>query len=113
MAQPDLIGSNRAHRRTAARRSDAEDIEFAAGNEYDRISAITTQEDLSDEVHEIPDLVKYKLSSDRRSTHTLTLYIQGKQDEGSYQCVDSKSETPVKKTIHVLLSKIPKNTNTS
>ena len=35
----------------------------------------------------------------------LSIYIQDKQDEGMYQCVDSKSETPVKKTIKLILSK--------
>ena len=48
--------------------------------------------------------VKYKLSSDRHSMHVLTLHVQGAQDEGSYQCVDSKSDVPVKKTILVYLS---------
>ena len=51
-------------------------------------------------------LDKYKVSSDRQSHHMLTLYIQGSQDEGSYQCVDSNSETPIKKTIRVILSKL-------
>jgi hypothetical protein len=49
--------------------------------------------------------VKYALSSDRHSTHVLTLHVQGPQDEGAYQCIDSKSEIPVKKTILVYLSK--------
>lgn len=49
--------------------------------------------------------VKYALSSDRHSTHVLTLNVQGPQDEGAYQCIDSKSEIPVKKTILVYLSK--------
>lgn len=49
-------------------------------------------------------MIKYKVSSDRQSTHMLTLHVQGNQDEGSYQCVDSKSEIPVKKTIRVILS---------
>ena len=35
----------------------------------------------------------------------LSVYIEDKNDEGSYQCVDSKSETPIKKTIKLLLSK--------
>lgn len=47
--------------------------------------------------------VKYALSSDRHSTHVLTLHVQGPQDEGAYQCIDSKSEIPVKKTILVYL----------
>jgi hypothetical protein len=51
-------------------------------------------------------IVKYRVSSDRQSTHMLTVHVQGNQDEGSYQCVDSKSEIPVKKTIRVILSKI-------
>lgn len=50
-------------------------------------------------------LVKYKLSSDRQNVHMLTLYVQGPQDEGSYQCIDSKSESPIKKSILVYLSK--------
>lgn len=49
-------------------------------------------------------LLKYQLSSDRQSNHVLSLYVQGVQDEGSYQCVDSKSDVPVKKTILVYLS---------
>jgi hypothetical protein len=49
-------------------------------------------------------IIKYKLSSDLEYTHMLTLYIQGSQDEGSYQCVDSKSDSPIKKTIRVSLS---------
>lgn len=48
-------------------------------------------------------VLKYKLNSDMQSNHQLTLYIESSKDEGSYQCVDSKSETPVKKTIHVIL----------
>lgn len=55
--------------------------------------------------HKQERLVKYELSSDRHSTHVLTLHVQGSQDEGSYQCVDSKSEVPIKKTIIVYLSK--------
>ena len=51
--------------------------------------------------------LKYRLSSDRHSSHMLTLYVQGSQDEGSYQCIDSKSETPIKKTIRLILSKPP------
>ena len=50
-------------------------------------------------------LFKYRVSSDRELTHVLSLYVQGAQDEGSYQCIDSKSETPIKKTIYVYLSK--------
>lgn len=38
--------------------------------------------------------------------HELTLYVEGRKDEGSYQCVDSTSDVPVKKTIHVILSKL-------
>lgn len=51
------------------------------------------------------ETLKYRLSSDMQIKHQLTLYIEGNKDEGSYQCVDSKSEQPVKKTIHVILSK--------
>ena len=51
------------------------------------------------------EILKYRLSSDMHFKHQLTLYIESSKDEGSYQCVDSKSETPVKKTIHVILSK--------
>jgi hypothetical protein len=47
---------------------------------------------------------KYKVTSDRQSIHMITVQVQGNQDEGSYQCVDSKSEIPVKKTIRVILS---------
>lgn len=47
---------------------------------------------------------KYKVTSDRQSIHMITVRVQGNQDEGSYQCVDSKSEIPVKKTIRVILS---------
>lgn len=47
--------------------------------------------------------LKYKVSSDLHFTHRLTLYVQGEQDEGSYQCIDSISESPVKKTIMVIL----------
>lgn len=54
--------------------------------------------------HKQERLVKYELISDRHSTHVLKLYVQGTQDEGSYQCVDSKSEVPIKKTIVVYLS---------
>ncbi len=50
-------------------------------------------------------ILKYELSSDFQSRHQLRLFIEGSKDEGSYQCVDSQSETPVKKTIHVILSK--------
>lgn len=57
------------------------------------------------------ETLKYRLSSDMQIKHQLTLYIEGNKDEGSYQCVDSKSEQPVKKTIHVILSK--KNTRLS
>jgi hypothetical protein len=35
----------------------------------------------------------------------LSIYIEDKSDEGSYQCVDSKSDTPIKKTIKLFLSK--------
>lgn len=49
------------------------------------------------------EILKYRLSSDMQAKHQLTLYIEGNKDEGSYQCVDSKSEQPVKKTIHVIL----------
>ena len=35
----------------------------------------------------------------------LSVYIEDKYDEGSYQCVDSKSDTPIKKTIKLFLSK--------
>ena len=51
-------------------------------------------------------IVKYRVSSSLvDQTHMLTLYIQGSQDEGSYQCVDPKSDAPIKKTIRVFLSK--------
>jgi hypothetical protein len=49
-------------------------------------------------------LLKYKVTSDLHFTHMLGVYVQGEQDEGSYQCIDSVSETPVKKTIVVILS---------
>ena len=49
-------------------------------------------------------ILKYKVSSDQQFTHMLTLYVQGAQDEGSYQCIDSISESPIKKTIIVTLS---------
>jgi VCBS repeat-containing protein len=52
--------------------------------------------------------LKYHVTSDERSYHMLSIYIQGKQDEGIYQCVDSKSETPIKKNIKLLLSKLIK-----
>jgi hypothetical protein len=48
---------------------------------------------------------KYRVTSDRAQHHVLTVYVQGAQDEGSYQCIDSKSETPIKKNIYVYLSK--------
>jgi hypothetical protein len=51
-------------------------------------------------------ILKYRVSSDRQFTHMLSLYVQGEQDEGSYQCVDSKSEQPIKKTIRIVLSKL-------
>lgn len=50
-------------------------------------------------------LVKYKVTSDGLSTHTLTVYIESKRDEGSYQCIDSFSDSPLKKKISVHLSK--------
>ena len=49
-------------------------------------------------------LLKYKVTSDLHFTHMLGVYVQGEQDEGSYQCIDSVSESPVKKTIVVILS---------
>ncbi len=49
--------------------------------------------------------LKYKVSSDHNSNHMLSIYIEDKSDEGSYQCVDSKSDTPIKKTIKLFLSK--------
>ena len=48
--------------------------------------------------------LKYRVTSDLHFTHLLTVYVQGAQDEGSYQCIDSISESPVKKTIMVILS---------
>ena len=48
--------------------------------------------------------LKYKVTSDLHFTHMLGVYVQGEQDEGSYQCIDSVSESPVKKTIVVILS---------
>jgi hypothetical protein len=59
--------------------------------------------------HHPTQIYKYKVSSDRELTHVLTLYVQGVQDEGSYQCIDSKSENPIKKTIYVYLSKSKTN----
>ena len=50
--------------------------------------------------------LKYQVTSDLQFTHLLTVYVQGAQDEGSYQCIDSISESPVKKTIMVILSNI-------
>ena len=50
-------------------------------------------------------LYKYRVSSDNHSHHMLTVYIQGKDDEGVYQCIDSKSDMPIKKTIRVALCK--------
>ncbi|RNA39193.1 hypothetical protein BpHYR1_009510 [Brachionus plicatilis] len=50
-------------------------------------------------------LVKYKVTSDGLSMHTLTVYIESKRDEGSYQCIDSFSDSPLKKKITVHLSK--------
>ena len=50
-------------------------------------------------------IFKYKVGSDKQFTHMLTLYVQGTQDEGIYQCIDSKSENPIKKTISLVLSK--------
>ena len=54
----------------------------------------------------VSQFYKYRVSSDREMTHILSLYVQGQQDEGSYQCIDSKSESPIKKTIRVHLSKL-------
>ena len=51
-------------------------------------------------------LLKYRVTSDLAFTHSLTVFVQGEQDEGSYQCVDSVSESPVKKTIIVILSRL-------
>ncbi len=50
-------------------------------------------------------VAKYRVTSDRALNHVLTVYVQGAQDEGAYQCIDSKSETPIKKNIYVYLSK--------
>lgn len=50
-----------------------------------------------------PFVFKYKVGSDRQFTHMLTMYVQGNQDEGIYQCIDSKSENPIKKTISLVL----------
>jgi hypothetical protein len=50
-------------------------------------------------------ILKYKVVSDKQFSHMLTVFIQGEQDEGTYQCIDSKSETPLIKTIRVILSK--------
>lgn len=58
--------------------------------------------------HHSPHMFKYRVSSDHELTHVLTVYVQGPQDEGSYQCIDSKSESPIKKTIQVYLSKLDK-----
>ena len=33
----------------------------------------------------------------------LSVYIEDKYDEDSYQCVDSKSDTPIKKTIKFII----------
>lgn len=51
-------------------------------------------------------ILKYKVTSDKQFSHMLTVFIQGEQDEGTYQCIDSKSETPLVKTIRVILSKL-------
>lgn len=60
-----------------------------------------------DNTHDkLKHLFKYKVISDHNSFHLLSVYVQGKQDEGTYQCVDSKSETPIKKTIKLFLSKL-------
>ncbi|CAF0824640.1 unnamed protein product [Brachionus calyciflorus] len=48
-------------------------------------------------------LVKYTINSDRETIHTLTVYVQGREDEGIYQCIDSISESPMKKIISVYL----------
>jgi hypothetical protein len=48
---------------------------------------------------------KYKVSSDKRSIHMLTLFMQSAQDEGAYQCIDPKSENPTRKNIRIILSK--------
>lgn len=54
--------------------------------------------------YQIPNLVKYKVSKDGISTHTLTVYIESKRDEGSYQCIDSFSDSPLKKKFLINLS---------
>jgi len=51
-------------------------------------------------------ILKYKVTSDKQFSHMLTVFIQGEQDEGTYQCIDSKSETPLIKTIRVILSNL-------
>jgi hypothetical protein len=50
--------------------------------------------------------LKYQVSSDHNFKHILTVYVEGKKDEGIYQCIDSKSEVPVKRTIQMFLSKL-------
>lgn len=75
------------------------DLNDAKYNDYDDA---TSSSNYKQDYHAQP--VKYRVSSDRQSIHMLTLYVQGNQDEGSYQCVDSKSEIPIKKTIRVILS---------
>lgn len=50
-------------------------------------------------------ILKYRLNSDFKSKHMLSLYVQGVQDVGAYQCVDSRSESPIKKKISLILSK--------
>jgi hypothetical protein len=51
-------------------------------------------------------ILKYKVTSDKQFTHMLSVFVQGEQDEGTYQCIDSKSETPLIKTIRIILSKL-------
>ncbi len=50
--------------------------------------------------------LKYRVNSDHNLNHILTVHVEGKEDEGVYQCIDSKSEKPVKRMIKLLLSKI-------
>lgn len=66
------------------------------------ISNINRRKFESDSFEHEP-IIKYKLSSDMKFKHQLTLYVESRKDEGSYQCVDSTSDSPVKKTIHVIL----------
>ena len=49
---------------------------------------------------------KYAVNSDKAmQRHVLSVLIEGSEDEGSYQCIDSNSDSPIKKNIYLFLSK--------